>query len=285
MAALRAASFVAGLVPEVLVRSLAGVFGWVWFVLLRYRREVILENLGRAFPDASAAERRSLGVAACRHLLLAFAEFFRIPRYRRIGLERVVEIRGIEHFDAAKAKGKGVLCVSGHLGSFELCVAAVARRAAPVNLVVKPFRGAFEAFASWIRQGSGLGLIPADGAIRPILKALGRNEAVVFVLDQNATRKIGVFVDFFGEPACTMSALALIALRTGAPVIAAIPKREGRGHVLEVLPEIPMDEQGSREQTVRHMTRRYTRVIEDAIRASPEQWFWTHKRWRTRPEA
>ena len=116
------------------------------------------------------------------------------------------------------------------------------------------------------------------------MQALRRNEAVVFVLDQNATRSIGVFVDFFGRPACTMSGLAVLAERTGAEVIAAVPWREGPGrHVLTVLPAIPFERQADREETVRHMTQVYTRVIEDAIKARPAQWFWTHKRWRTRP--
>lgn len=277
-------SFFAGLLPEGVMVALSRLFGWVWFNLLRYRRRVILENVARAFPDEDERWRRNLGLEACRHLVRTLFEFLRIPRYQRIGLESVVHFEGLEHFETARAKGKGVLCLSGHLGSFELCVGAVAKRAAPVNLVVKPFSPGVDRFVNRIRRASGLGVIYAEGAVRPIIRALKNDESVVFVLDQNATRKIGVFVDFFGEKACTMSALATLAARTGAAVIAATPYRDEAGrHVLKVHPEIPLEERASQKETVEHMTQVYTRFLEEAIRAHPAQWFWTHKRWRTRP--
>ncbi|MCA9552937.1 MAG: lysophospholipid acyltransferase family protein [Myxococcales bacterium] len=280
---LRLLSWFLGLWPEALVTAVAWALGGVWWHVLRYRRRVMQDNLRQAFPERSEAERARLGRAACTHLVTTLIEVFRIPRYRR-RFEQAVRVEDLEHFHAAKAKGKGVLCVSGHLGNWELGVAGVAAAAAPVHLVVKRFGPAMERFMTDLRQGSGLSVIPADGAVRPIMQALRRNEAVVFVLDQNATRSIGVFVDFFGKPACTMSGLAVLAERTGAEVIAAVPWREGPGrHVLTVLPAIPFERQADREETVRHMTQVYTRVIEDAIKARPAQWFWTHKRWRTRP--
>lgn len=283
-AVLTALSFAFGLLPERAVVALSRLLGWLWFAVLRYRRGVILENLRRAFPEEDELERRRLALAACRHLVRTLFEFIRIPKYQELGLESVVRFEGLESFEHARAKGKGVLCLSGHLGSFELCVAAVAKRAKPVNLVVKPFPAGVDRFVNRVRRRSELGVIYADGALRPIIKALKNDESVVFVLDQNATRKIGVFVDFFGEPACTMSALATLAVRTGAAVIAATPYRDADGrHVLEVHPEIPLEEKESREETIVHMTQVYTRFLEDAIRRHPEQWFWTHKRWRTRP--
>lgn len=283
-ALLHLTSFFFGLLPEFMVRAGAVVSGTLWFHLLRYRRRVIEENLVQAFPELGPKEQIQLGRAACIHLSKTLFEVLRIPAYRRRGLDQVVRLEGLEHFHAAKAKGRGVLCLSGHLGSFELCVAAVAEAAAPVSLVVKPFPPAVDRFLAAIRRGSGLELIYADGAVRPILRALHENEAVVFVLDQNATRSTGVFVDFFGKPASTMTALAVIAERTGAAVIAAVPYRDENGeHVLEIHPEIPLEARPNRLDTVQHMTQRYTTFLEDAIRRHPEQWFWTHKRWRTRP--
>ena len=283
-AILTAASFCFGLLPEGAVVVWSRVLGWIWFNVVRYRRRVILENLARAFPEKDDAERTHLGLEACRHLVRTLLEFIRIPAYQKRGLESVVRFEGLESVELARAKGKGVLCLSGHLGSFELCVAAVARQARPVNLVVKPFPAGVDAFVNRLRTSAGLGVIYADGALRPIMKALKNNESVVFVLDQNATRKIGVFVEFFGEPACTMSALATLATRTGAAVIAATPYRDEDGkHVLQVHPEFPLEEKATRDETIVHMTQVYTRFLEEAIRRHPAQWFWTHKRWRTRP--
>ncbi len=283
-AILTAFSFLFGLLPERAIVVISRGLGWLWFAVLRYRRAVMLDNLRRAFPSLDERARRRLGLAACRHLALTLLEFIRIPRYQAQGLESVVRFDGLERFEEARAKGKGVLCLSGHLGSFELCVAAVARQARPVNLVVKPFPGGVDRFVNRLRKAADLGVIYADGALRPVIKALKNNESVVFVLDQNATRRIGVFVDFFGEPACTMAALATLAVRTGAAVIAATPYRDAGGrHVLQVHPEIPLEPRATREETIVHMTQVYTRFLEDAIRRHPEQWFWTHKRWRTRP--
>jgi len=244
----------------------------------------VLDNLETAFPELAPAERRRLGRDVFVHVLTTVLEVFRIPRYLKRGVEGVVEVEGLEHLEAAKARGKGVLCLSGHLGSWELAVAGVARVARPISLVVKHLGPITDPFVTSARTAAGLGVIRADGAIRPILKALAANETVVFVLDQNATRKTGVFVDFFGKPACTLSALAVLAERTGAAVLPAIPRRLGPGrHRITVLPIVEWEAQGGREATLRHMTQRYTQVLEAAIREAPSQWLWTHKRWRTRP--
>lgn len=282
---LRSIALLVGWWPERFVTLVGRSLGAVWWTLLRYRRDVILENLARAFPERSDAERKRLGKLACIHLVTTMLEFLRIPRYAREGYPNV-RFEGLDHYEAAKAQQKGVLCLSGHFGSFELAVAAVARVASPISVVVKAFPGAVDRFINQVRSGQGLQPIAAENAVRPILAALRSNHSVVFVLDQNATRSTGVFVDFFGQPASTMSALAVLALRTEAPVIAATIVREAPGrHVLRVHPAFPTPPAATRDEAIRNLTALYTRFLEDAIRAQPEQWLWTHKRWRTRPKA
>jgi Kdo2-lipid IVA lauroyltransferase/acyltransferase len=282
-ASLSLLSWMICLLPEKAVVAGACTLGLLWWHVVRYRRSTIEENLARAFPELGRAERRALGIGASIHLVRTLLEFLRIPRYASRGFEGV-RIEGLEHLDAAKRRGKGVLCVTAHLGSFELAIAATAARVRPVSAVVKAFPRGVDAFIARHRMSRGLTLISAASALRPVMQTLDRNEPIVFVLDQNATRRIGVFVDFFGTPACTMSALAIIALRTGAPVIGATIHREGDGtHVVRIHPEIPLEEKATRKDTIAHMTARYTLFIEEAIRAHPEQWLWTHKRWRTRP--
>lgn len=282
---LRALSALLCLLPEPAARGLARALGWIWWYVLRYRRAIILENLTRAFPDLAESARRRLGLAACRHLVHTLVDFLRVPRHLDRGVDGVVRVEGLDCFARAKAKGRGVLCLTGHLGSFELAVAGAAPHVHPASLVVKRFPPSIDRFFTELRVAAGLRVIPAEGALRPILRALAANEAVAFVLDQNATRKIGVFVDFFGEQACTMSALAVIALRTGAPVVGVTIYRDASGiNVLSIGPELPPADGETREEAVRATTQRYTRFLEDAIRAHPEQWLWTHKRWRTRPK-
>lgn len=280
-----------GLWPEVWVAAFSQLGGGLWWHVLRYRRGIITDNLAQAFPEKSEAQRAQLGRQACTHLLQTLLEVFRLPRYLKQGLPTVIRVEGMEHVEAAladgKAKGHGVLSVCGHIGSWELGVAAVAQAMGPerpVSVVVKRFTPGFEAYMTSVRNQAGLKVVSAPGAVRPIMKSLRAGETVGFILDQNATRNIGVFVDFFGRPACTMAGLAVFAQRTEAVVLPAIPEREGPGrHVVRILPPVPWQAKETREETVLHMTQVYTKLIEDQIRAVPAQWFWTHKRWRTRP--
>ena len=282
-AMIRSLSAIVGALPEAAVAWIAAVAGRLWFHVLRYRRAVILENLARAFPEHTAGERRRLGREACEHLVAALLELLRTPRYFARGVERVVESRGLDHVHAALAKGRGLLIVTGHLGSFELGAGAIVRAVAPLraHLLVKSFPAGVDAFLTARRTAAGYHNIRDRRTLPEILRALRNNEIVVFVIDQNATRNQGVFVDFFGEPACTMAALAVVARRTGAPVHGVSIWREGPGrHIVEVQPEISPAAEADSEVT---LMQRYTRVIEDSIRAHPAQWTWTHRRWRTRP--
>ena len=208
----------------------------------------------------------------------------RIPLYVRIGIERLVRLEGTEHYAAGKRRGKGILIVAGHFGSFELGLASLAQRFAPVSVVVKAFPEGVDRFVNGIRACAGAHVIPARGAVKSMLRALKNNEAVVVIIDQNSTQRKGVFVEFFGKSACTMLGLAVVAERTGACVIGVSAWREPDGsHVVRLHPEFPLVHQESRADTVRHMTQTYTRFIEQAIRAHPEQWLWPHKRYKTRP--
>jgi len=278
---LRLLSALVGALSEGLVAWIGDTSGALWFHVLRYRRGVILENLARAFPSLSVVERRALGLNAAQHLVRSLLELLRIPRYTREGLEKIVELRGGEHLHAAYAGGRGFIVLTGHLGSFELSAGAIAARLLPskMNLVVKSFGAGFDRFLSELRTRAALHLIRDRRTMPEILRALKRGEGVVFVLDQNATRDQGVFVDFFGQPASTMAALALIVRRTGVPVVPVEIWRAADGkHVLEA--HAPLSAQTSGDATV-ELTQRYTRFIEDAIRRHPAQWLWTHKRWRT----
>jgi KDO2-lipid IV(A) lauroyltransferase len=262
---------------------LANVMSAFWWTVLRYRRRIILENIERAFPQLRDDERRALGKRAVTHLSLSLLELFRIPHYVEKGFGDYVRLEGFENLDESRKAGKGVLILAGHLGSFELCVAAGAHRAAPIALVVKPFPAPVDAFINRSRRSAGLGIISAKNAIKPILQSLKKDGCIVFALDQNATRAIGVFVDFFGHTASTMATLAALAVRTKAPVIAAVPYREPDGsHVLVLTPPIPLEEKATLDETILHMTQVYTHYLETKIKDHPEQWFWTHKRWKTK---
>lgn len=281
MILLRLLSALVGRLPDRALRGLARFAAALVFGVVGYRRRVIAENLARAFPERTPAERAALAREVGVHLALSLLEFLKIPRYAKDGYAGRFRVEGFEHYEAARAAGKGVLVLTGHLGSFELGAGAIAQRldGVPLWLVVKSFPPAVDRFVTGVRAATNLRVIRAEGATKEILKALRRNEAVAFVLDQNATRHIGVFVDFFGTQACTMAGLAVLALRTGAPVLPVSIWREAEGHVLRVFPAIEVE-----EREVVALTQRYTRFIEDQIRAHPAQWLWSHRRFKTRPD-
>jgi KDO2-lipid IV(A) lauroyltransferase len=135
-----------------------------------------------------------------------------------------------------------------------------------------------------MRRKTGVALIDKRGALRPVLEALRRGGLVGILLDQNAARREGVFVPFFGHAASTSRSLALLALRTGAPVLPIFIRREAPGrHRVVIEPALRRPTVNDPEQAIVELTTRCTEAIECAIRTSPEQWLWSHNRWRTRP--
>ncbi|MFO0726974.1 MAG: lysophospholipid acyltransferase family protein [Myxococcota bacterium] len=275
-------------IPERALGLAARLLRLFWFDLFRYRRRVILENLAQAFPEKTAAERQALARRAAQHLSLTLLETLRIGREIQLGLGRNVRVIGFEHLLAAARSGRGVIVVGAHYGSFELVSGVLCHQLKDVircALVVKSFSPAFDRTLTKLRQVTGLEIIRGDdrSAAKEILKMLREGQLVTFVIDQNATRKQGIFVDFFGKPASTMTAAAVFAVRSKAAVIPAYVWREGPNqHVFEALPEFD-ETPPEGADPVAWRTARWTQLIEAQIRRQPEQWLWTHRRWKTRP--
>jgi KDO2-lipid IV(A) lauroyltransferase len=252
-----------------------------WAALPR-RRTVALENLTRAFPERPAPELARVGRDSFRHLGMNFVEscvfYFRPPAR----LLSRVSIEGLSHFEAADAQGRGMLLLTAHYGNWELLAASHALARFPLSVVMRPLDSpAFEPILERFRLRSGVELITKRRALTDIVEALRRRRMVGILLDQNASRREGVFVPFFGVPASTSKGMALIALRTGAPVLPVFIRRRPDGrHVVHAGAPVPVPSDGD----VVAFTRAFNEAIEAAIRRAPEQWFWLHRRWKTRPE-
>jgi KDO2-lipid IV(A) lauroyltransferase len=179
------------------------------------------------------------------------------------------------------------LGLSAHLGNWELLSLAHRVTRYPLAVVVRPLDSpALQALAERVRRKAGVEIIAKRGALGPVLGALAAGRIVGVLLDQNATRREGVFVPFFGRPASTSRALAVLALRTGAPIVPIFTRRDPDGsHRVVVRPPLAPPETSDREQAVVELTAACARAIEHAVRESPEQWLWMHDRWRTRPTA
>ena len=238
---------------------------------LGIRRRVALENLARAFPEKPEQERRRIARDAYAQLGRSLFELF-LPMPQ-------VEFDGWEIYEKARAEGRGVVCAIAHYGNFELLARAVARRGVKLTLIGRRLRGAFN---RWLVESRGIRTLPDRGSSAAAVAALRGNEVLAIAVDQNMRPSRGVFVDFFGAPACTTPAAAVYALRTGAAILFAYPVRSGSGtHVVKVCGPFETRERGHR--AVLDLTQQLTRAVESAVRAHPDHWFWVHRRWKTRP--
>ncbi|HEU4440297.1 MAG TPA: lysophospholipid acyltransferase family protein [Methylomirabilota bacterium] len=253
----------------------------LWW-LLPGRRRVALDNLRRGLgQELPPAALHRLGRRSFQHFGMNLVEGCRyFLRPTEVMLSRV-RVEGGEQLKTAAAEGRGVLILTAHYGNWELLGAAHGLVGLPLSIVIRPLdHPVLDVLAARFRRRSGAELIVKRQAVREVIGALRRGRMVGVLLDQNATRAEGVFVPFFGVLASTSKGLALLALRTGAPVVPVFLRREADGgHCMEVGPPVPPPANAD----VVAYTAAFNQAIEAAIRRAPEQWLWMHARWRTRP--
>ncbi len=258
------------------VPALAGFYVKLLDLAIPRLRKIALKNLAMAGftdgPRIADGVFRSIG-----RLLVSFARF---PSITRHNVGQWIRYDGLENFQAALARGHGVLVATAHLGNWELSAFAHAWMTAPMNIVVRPLDNSqLDALVERRRALSGNRIIQKRDAARGILRALAANEAVGVLIDQNTSLDQGVFIDFFGVRACASSAFAKIAHHSEAPVVPgfALWSAAERRYVLRFYPEIEMT------GDVAEDTQRIHAQLESVIRQYPDQWLWIHRRWKTRP--
>lgn len=256
------------------------------FTVLGQRRHVALGNLATAFPLLGSAEIRRLCRRSFQHLGMMTLELCRLLSYPLDRTWPALIIEGREHLDGVVARyGRG-LVLTAHLGNWEYLPAAVASVVdRELAIVVRPLTPAWlNTLSEVIRTKAGVEVIAKRGALRSVMSALRHGKIVGILLDQNATRSDGVFVSFFGRPASTSKGLAVLALRTATPILPIFVRRDPEGrHRVVVEPPIEPDGTPLSDEAVVTLTAECARRVEAAIRRSPDQWFWVHRRWRTRP--
>jgi KDO2-lipid IV(A) lauroyltransferase len=196
-----------------------------------------------------------------------------------------IVVEGLDHvMRVMDADGKAIL-ISAHLGSWELLPLLNQFAGRPVTVVERPLDSEWlRPLAAAIRQKTGAEVLDKRGALRGFLEALRRGDMVGVLVDQNASRREGLFVPFFGRPASTTKSIGLLAVRTDTAVLPAFIRRTAFGrHRLTIHPPIARPYSADPETAVAELTARCTEAIEAAIRDVPEQWLWIHRRWRTQP--
>jgi Kdo2-lipid IVA lauroyltransferase/acyltransferase len=275
-----------GAMPRPMARFTGASIASLLFWLRPGLRAAAEENLKLAFPDWSAKQRKAAIRGMVQQLGWMAAEFTHFPKYTKANLDEVVLVDGFENFARGKAKGNGVLYLTGHMSAWELAPFAHGLHGNPLHFLVRPIDNPrVDALVAKYRCSWGNQTIDKNNSVRAVMKALGAGGAVGILADHNTGLNEGVFVDFFGIPACTTAGLARFALRTGAAVIPVFVHWDGaiRKYRLCFYPEVELSRTGDDAADIRENTQRFTGVIENHVRQYPDQWLWVHRRWKTRP--
>jgi len=275
-----------GWLPRPVARCVAGLIAWAGYRGLGRLRGVGRRNLELALPELSAVERERILRGVFYSLGRQLVEFCRMTRYTPENTRNWIRTEGLEHYLAAKARGRGVLIVTGHLGAWELSSFYHSLMGYPMSMVARPLDNRpLDTFVNGIRCLHGNRVLPKDDFARGLLTAMRKGETVGILMDTNMTPPQGEFVEFFGMQACAASGLARVALKTGAAVLPGfmVWEKAERRYVLHFGPELEFTASGDAEADILAATQQCTSAIESWIRRYPDQWLWIHRRWKTRP--
>ena len=265
---------------------LGRLFSEAAFLLSRRLRGVAEKNLSLALPDLTESQRRKITKGVFLNLGRLLAEFAQFPKLNRKNIEQIVVYDGYENFAESVRRGKGTLYLTAHFGCWELSPFAHAVYGHPLKFVVRPIDNPYiDRVINSFRTLSGNEIIEKKEALREIVNALRKNQAVGILIDQNVTPESGVFVPFFNTLACTTTSIATIALRTGATVLPGVLIWDDklRKHRLHFEPPVVLIKTGDLQVDIEVNTRLFNQVLEALVRKYPDQWLWVHRRWKTRP--
>ncbi len=276
-----------GILPRPLARAVGILLGYKMYFLLGRLRRVGMRNLELAFPEKSRSERKKILRGVYASLGRQLAEFCLFPRYTRENTKNLFSYDGFENYESAHARGKGIFYLTGHVGGWEVSSFLHSLHGHPMHIIVRDLDNPYvQRLVQRYRTLHSNQTHDKDDFARGLIQAMRDGEGVGVLMDTNMTPPQGVFVDFFGTPACTASGIARVAVRTDAAVIPAFMTWDsvlGR-YRLRFEPALELVRTGDDEADAVANTARFTKAIEDIVRRFPDQWLWVHRRWKTRPE-
>ena len=280
---LKVFSFFINLLPEGFALWVGRRLGMMIYYLDWEHRKVALQNLSLAFgQEKSVSEILGIARRTFQNLGMMTIEFFRIPKMDAEMFKERVKIEGLEEALRLLDKKKGVLLLIGHFGNWELMGLVAKVIGNPVIVIAKPMKKNrwVDQFITKVRNASGLEVISSVKASRKVMKALSQNRLVGILIDQRAKRSEGIWADFFGRKAPTTPSLAVLAMKTGAPVLPVFMVRNGfRKHCLLIKEPLELIHTGDIKKDVEANTQLFNHTLESMIRQYPDQWFWVHRRW------
>ena len=275
-----------GLLPRPLARAVGVALVRIAYVFRPSLRRAADLNLRLAFPDWTKARRRETIRRMLRNIGWMAGDFSQFPKFTRENIERIIVLDGHENYLEAVKRGKGVLILTGHMGPWELSSFAHAVYGYSCFFLARPIQNRrVDGLVNRYRCLSGCEVIDKNDSVRAVLRILHGGGAIGILADHNTSLEEGVFVPFFGVPASSTAGLARIALRTDAAVVPgyAYWDEAAQKYRLRFEPAVELIRTGDESADVRSNTAKFMKVIEDFVRAHPDQWIWVHKRWKTRP--
>jgi KDO2-lipid IV(A) lauroyltransferase len=276
-----------GGLPPGLRSCCASAIGRFAFRMARRHRRIAMDNLITAFGNEKPQDE--IHHLAQQTFVNMATMVFEIGWSLRLPENRYGDhftYTGVDYFRRAEAKGKGVLLLGAHFGNWELYPIVAHMAGVPIVIVYRPLDAPFmDRFIKDMRTRFGAGTISTrGGAMAKIYKSLRRGESVGLLMDQGADFDNGVFATFFNRRAATNIGMAVMALKTGAPVVPFFIARIGKDRFhAEFGPELPLIRTGDRTKDIEENTQQYNDAIETYARKYPDQWFWVHNRWKNLP--
>ncbi len=246
------------------------------YYLLGLRKKDSLKNIANAFPEKSVGGRQVILKKTYSFFAQTFLQFLSIPKsYRMIDFDIV----GQELLDRSLARGKGTILATGHFSKWEIMSTWLGYSGYPcVAVALRQKNKGADIFFREFRENTGMKMIFRKSSLKHMYRVLKENKILILASDQDA-KKRGVFVNFFNIPSSTPKGVARFHLHTNSDMffITCHVKRNGiyKLHIQPIVPE--------GEKTVESITQAFTTLLEEKVRKFPEQYFWFHRRWKTKP--
>lgn len=276
--------FLGRMLPRRLLIFIGRQLGKLSYQLFPSEKKKTIIHLSQAFPEKSLEDISRISRDVFINIGMNFAELIWLPRMKKKHIDRIIEFEGLSILEKLKKRNRPVMIITGHIGNWELLAAAASFKGYPSAVIARRQNN------SWInnkiikmRKKWNVETIlrEEDGSSRKILKVLKNGGFLATLMDQD-TKIDSVFVNFFGRKAYTPSGPAAISLRSGCEVVIAyIHRNKSLKHQVKFRYVTPIVSTGHREEDIVNRTQQYTSMLEEAIRESPEQWVWMHKRWKT----
>ncbi|MBT0666262.1 lysophospholipid acyltransferase family protein [Geobacter pelophilus] len=282
-------TFPFALLPLRSATRLGSKLGAVLYQVLRAWRSLGLENMERMLPWLQLQPGWSpvyhtparLAWELFENMGRLVAEISRLYHGLDRDLIATVEFRGLEHFEKASARGKGVLFITAHCGNWELMALSFGAKFKPVAVVAKPMKKQYiDKFLEKMRYRHGNSVIYRDHAVREILTLLKANGIVGILVDQVAPPPHGVIANFLGRPAWTTMMPVRVAMKSQAALVPIFIHHEGERNIVTIHPEMELGVVGDEAERIQRDTDRLNRYIEQQIISFPAQWNWFYRRWK-----